>query len=157
MKKKKKKKKRKKKNILTEKKEREREFEELLFLEKKTIRNKDELKVIYDEIIVYIKNNVRWYNKSIIDLLGPIKSIDSYTKTKINLNTEYALIFYLNESDKNTKIDYDKDIGLIIYDYGTFYCLDLKESKNYYTYSSLIKKFKMDFVYAIGTDRKSVV
>ena len=148
------KKKEKKKDILTEKREREREFEELLFLEKKTIRNKDELKVIYDEIIVYIKNNVRRYNKSIIDLLGPIKSIDSYTKTKINLNTEYALIFYLNESDKNTKIDYDKDIGLIIYDYGTFYCLDVKENKNYYTYTNLIKKFKIDFVYAIGTKNR---
>ena len=142
----------KKKIKITGKNKEERKFKEILFLQKKTIRNKDELDLLYKNIILYIKNNEKIYNKSIIDILGPIHIVESDNNLEIDKNTEYAFIFYLNED--NLEIDYNKKIGLILFYNGVHYYLDLKENKNYNSFADLIRIFNMDFVYAIGKKLK---
>ena len=108
--------------------------------------------MLYKNIILYIKNNVKIYNKSIIDILGPIHIVESDNNLEIDKNTEYAFIFYLNED--NLEIDYNKKIGLILFYNGVHYYLDLKENKNYNSFADLIRIFNMDLVYAIGKKLK---
>ena len=90
-------------------------------------------------------------NKTILNLLGPFQTIemDGY---KINLDDEYAFIFYSKEEDLN--IDFNKKLGLIIFNNGVNYFLDLKENVNYKSYSELIDKFPNNYLLAIGDKKK---
>lgn len=118
-----------------------------LLLQRKTIRSMKDLEKIYIDITSFILNVSTFKNKSIIDLLGPLLIISSGEK-KINLDKEYAFLFYLNE--ETLEFDRNKRLGLIIYNNGVHYFVDLKEDKYYKSYSELIEKFQMDFLYAIG-------
>ena len=77
------------------------------FLKRKTVREKEELKTIYDDIMIYIKDKSKFDNQSIIDLLGSIKEIESYREDgKYNKKSEYIIMLYLNE--ENLRVDYKK-------------------------------------------------
>lgn len=121
-----------------------------LFLQKKTYRENNDLYDIYKEILSYIKSKSTFNNEKIINLLGSIKEIKSYefitTWDKID---EYAFLFYL----KNTeilKLDDKQKIGLIIYDNGVDYYVNLKENKNYESFDDLLKTFSYGAFFAIG-------
>ena len=122
-------------------------FESTLFLQKKTIRNLNDLNKIYNDMIQYIRDDSTFKNEKLIKLLGPLKYI-GFADKKIDLNQEYAIIFYLNENTLN--IDFDKKIGLIIYNEGVHHFVDLKENVSYNTYLEFIANFSINYSYALG-------
>ena len=126
-------------------------FEPMFLLRRKTIRNVEDLSKVYKDILLYIQNNSRFHNKQIINLLGPIKTIEN-NESQINLNNEYAIILYLNE--ESMELDFNKKLGLVIYNNGVHYFVDLKENISYKSYNELIDSFQMNFFYAIGEKKK---
>ena len=121
-----------------------------LLLKRKRNRYEKDLKKMYDDVITYIKNNLNFNKKMIISLLGHFKTIES-DDYEIDLDKEYAIILYLNE--KSLNIDYNKKLGLIIYNDGVLYLIDLKENMIYKSYSEFLNKFQMNYLYVIG-DKK---
>ena len=95
----------------------------------------------------YINVNSKFKDNSIINLLGPIKSV-SYSETRFNKNKEYAIIFDLNE--ETSEINYNNKIGLIIYNNGVTHFIDLVENSIYKNYNEFIEKFKINTLFAIG-------
>ena len=83
----------------------------------------------------------------IINLLGPIKIIKC-SDLKINLDKEYVIILDLNE--KTLEIDYTKKLGLVIYDNGIHYYIELVENITYESYTELIDNFQMKILFALG-------
>ena len=67
---------------------------------------------------------------------------------------EYAFIFYLKKNTENLKVDYEKKVGLIIYDNGIDYYVNLKEKKNYESFDELVEDFNFGFFYAMGKINK---
>ena len=126
---------------------------ENLFLKKKTYRSINDLEKIYNEIIIYIQDYSKFKNESIIKLLGALKRIESYSdQIEYNPKSQYAILLYLNEKDMT--IEKDRKIGLIIFNNGVHYFIDLKENKNYESLEELIFKFEMGYFYAIGKKKK---
>ena len=121
---------------------------ENLFLKKKKFRDNTELDKIYNNIISYIKNESKFNNGSILKLLGPLKTIESYQENKYNRKKEYVIIFYLN--DINLEIEKDRKMGLVIFSKGVHYFIDLTENKNYNSLDDLIMKFQVGFLLATG-------
>ena len=119
----------------------------IIFLQKKTIRNDYDLEKIYKDIITYIHNKSKFKNQLIINLLGPIKIIKC-SDLKINLDKEYVIILDLNE--KTLEIDYTKKLGLVIYDNGIHYYIELVENITYESYDELIDNFQMKILFALG-------
>ena len=101
------------------------EKENIYFLRKKTLREEDDLKKVFNDLISYIKNISKFNNKFIINTLGPLISIENYSNYEINMKTEYAFLFYLNNNNELVK---DKKIGLIIENKGNEFYVDLKEN-----------------------------
>ena len=100
---------------------------EIVFLKKKTYRGENELKKIFNDIIIYIKNSSKYKNESIIKLLGHLKRIESYVDViKYNPDTQYVILLYLNE--KEMTIEKDRRIGLGIFNNGVHFFIDLKEN-----------------------------
>ena len=126
-----------------------------LLLQKKTYRDNNDLKNIYKEILTYIKSKTTFINEKIMNLLGPIKEINNYdlniTNDRID---EYAFIFYLKKNTNELKLDDNKKIGLIIYDNGVDYHINLKENKTYGSFDELIEDFHFGCFYAIGKKNK---
>ena len=124
-------------------------------LQKKTYRDNNDLKNIYKEILTYIKSKTIFINEKIMNLLGPIKEINNYdlniTNDRID---EYAFIFYLKKNTNELKLDDNKKIGLIIYDNGVDYHINLKENKTYGSFDELIEDFHFGCFYAIGKKNK---
>ena len=116
-------------------------------LKRKRNRYNKDLQEMYNDIITYIKINLNFNNKTIISLLGPFKTIES-DEYRIDFDKEYAFILYLNEESLN--IDYNKKLGLIIYNNGVLYLRDLKENISYKSYSKLMDNFQMNYLYVIG-------
>ena len=121
-------------------------------LQKKTTRYNFNLTEMHIHLISYIQNNLSSNLKHIISLLGPIKSIEKDVE-EIDFENEYAILFHLDEN--NFDIDYNRKLGLMIYNNGTQYYMDLKENKNYESDFSLIENFSINFLYAIG--KKNVI
>ena len=128
----------------------EENFEDVIFLKKKTISSLKDLDQIYDDLMRYINVNSKFKDNSIINLLGPIKSV-SYSETRFNKNKEYAIIFDLNA--ETSEINYNNKIGLIIYNNGVTHFIDLVENLIYKNYDEFIEKFKINTLFAIG-DKK---
>lgn len=53
------------------------------------------------------------------------------------------------------EVDYNKKLGLIIFNNGVYYFVDLKENINYKSYDELIERFQMNFLYAIGEKKNN--
>ena len=122
------------------------------YLRKKTLREKNDLEKIHKDITFYITNKSKFNNKVIINLLGNFKSIQNLSEIDIKRDIEYGMLFYLNSKNE---LAIDKKIGLIIFDEGIEYNIDLKENKNYETISDLIEEFNYGCFFAIGMKRKS--
>ena len=83
--------------------------------------------------------------------MGPIIDVQNYDlNISKDRNNEYAFLFYLKKNTEKLKLDEDKKIGLIIYDNGVDYYVDLKENKNYDSFSDLVEEFYFGFFYVIG-------
>ena len=119
----------------------------IILLKKKTIRNSKELTTIFNDLIKYIRQDCPFKNETIIKLLGPLIYI-GYAEKRIDLNHEYAIIFYFNENTYN--IDFDKKIGLIIFNDGVQYIIDLKANISYTESNEFISQFSINYLYAIG-------
>ena len=74
-----------------------------------------DLTKIYNDLMKYINDKSKLKNDSIINLLGPIKNV-SYSEISFNKKKEYAIILYLN--GETLEINYNKKIGLILYNKG---------------------------------------
>ena len=123
-----------------------------LLLGKKTIRNIMELTTTYNDLIKYIRQDSLFNNETLIKLLGALNYI-GYTEKYLDLNHEYAIIFYLKEDTQN--IDFDKKIGLIIFHDGVQYLIDLKDNISYTKYEEFISQFSINYLYAIGKKTNS--
>ena len=139
-------------NEKTHKINKEEEGKDLFLLRRK--KKKDyNFKEIYEAILLFIKTSSKFNNKEIINLLGNINRIeDGSFENSFKKKSEYAFIFYLKEDD--FEIDFGKNLGLIIFNNGVNFILDLKENKNYNTFDDLIERFENGYLYAIG-EKKS--
>ena len=126
---------------------------EILFLKKKTYRDENELTNIYNDFIIFINNYPKFKNEQITKLLGPFKKIVSCQEIKYKPKSEYVILLYLNEKDLT--IEKDRRMGLVIFDKGVQYYLDLKENKNYNSFDEFILKFKIGYFYAIGKKKNN--
>ena len=109
-----------------------------------------DLTKIYNDLMKYINDKSKFKNDSIINLLGPIKSV-SYSEISFNKKKEYTIILYLK--GETLEIYYNKKLGLIIYNKGITPLIDLVENLTYKNYNVFIEKFQLNTIYAIG-DKK---